>query len=245
MAAQYPNSHPIGCPWHAAAETWGASNLKWCEETICHIISEPANTWSNLSYMIAAVFMWRMVSKRKNQVAPRIGYKWLSVSMFLMGAFSFFYHMSNFFLSQMLDFLGMYLFLLWSVCLNLDEFLQGKKVRTIGIVYVSLLLLFMVSTVIAYRVGFHFQYFIVLVGAILIGSEVLVFLGNKLSLDQYRTFFLGVGFIAVAQTFSFMDLTRVYCAPFLPGHAVWHIFSAIGLYLVSKHQFFRPTSRYI
>ena len=41
---QMQNPHGVGCPWHSITETWGAPNVKWCEETLCQWISEPANT---------------------------------------------------------------------------------------------------------------------------------------------------------------------------------------------------------
>lgn len=44
--------------------------------------------------------------------------------------------------------------------------------------------------------------------------------------------------MAVAQAASLLDLARVSCDPgnhFFQGHAVWHLGSALALYLVCQH----------
>ena len=35
---------------------FGAPDIKYCEETLCQIISEPSNTWSNLALVFAGVY---------------------------------------------------------------------------------------------------------------------------------------------------------------------------------------------
>ena len=44
-----------GCPWHDAQQTYGAPNINWCEPSTCGLISEPANSWSNLGFFIIAI----------------------------------------------------------------------------------------------------------------------------------------------------------------------------------------------
>jgi hypothetical protein len=54
----YPNPHPPSCPWHAGADLLGAPNIKWCEAALCGWISEPANTWSNVLYLVIGLVVY-------------------------------------------------------------------------------------------------------------------------------------------------------------------------------------------
>ena len=104
----YPNPHALGCPWHEAAERLGAPNIKWCESTACAWVSEPANTWSNLAYLLVALVVgWQC----RRSTHPEL--RWMAPALFLMGLLSGIYHASNLYLTQVLDFLGMFLFIFW------------------------------------------------------------------------------------------------------------------------------------
>ena len=110
----YPNPHTEMCPWYDAAEMFGAPNVKWCETTLCSWISEPANTWSNLLYMVFAVIIIA-----QNGKDSRYELRWMGPAMFLMGLFSLVYHASNNYLTQLFDFIGMYLLVFWMLVINL------------------------------------------------------------------------------------------------------------------------------
>lgn len=162
---------------------------------------------------------------------------WAACSMFLMGFFSFYYHMSNYYISQMLDFFGMYLFLMWYLTIQIKILKNLSTSKTI-LIYIFLLFMFMLATFYGYQSGFYFQFLVVIAGAMIIVCEYNLYKQN-LRPESYKTLFYGMVFIAIAQTFSFADLTRVFCIPnnhLLPGHAVWHFFSALGLYFAYLHQ---------
>lgn len=227
----YPNPHGPGCYWHEAAQRFGAPNLKWCEETLCQVISEPANTWSNLSYFIAAIVVYLMVRKRGQWELT-----WLAPAMLIQGAGSFYYHMSNFYYSQVIDFVGMYIFLFWLLTLNF------RKVRWIGQksqipVYLTFITIFSLLVHWMYRVGIHFQ-LLVSLGVLLVLITEFIAYRRQDKVRSYRWLILGLLFTALAQTFSQLDLQRVWCEPsnhFWQGHALWHFFSAIGLIFATKH----------
>ena len=101
----YPNPHAPSCPWYPITEKVGAPNLKWCEETLCQWVSEPANTWSNLGYMIVAVIV--MYLANRNHQNSKL--KQLGPIIFFMGAMSFFYHQSNFYFSQIFSLSNIYI----------------------------------------------------------------------------------------------------------------------------------------
>ncbi len=43
------------CPWYEAQHLFGPPNVNWCEPTVCKIINEPANTYSNLALLTCCV----------------------------------------------------------------------------------------------------------------------------------------------------------------------------------------------
>ncbi|MBK6740332.1 MAG: ceramidase domain-containing protein [Haliea sp.] len=78
------------------------------ETTVCSWISEPANTWSNALYLVFAFVIY--VQCRKS---PHLELRWMGPAMFFMGLFSLVYHASNNYVTQVFDFIGMYLLVFW------------------------------------------------------------------------------------------------------------------------------------
>jgi hypothetical protein len=220
------------CPWYETTEQTGAPNIKWCEETLCQWISEPANTWSNIGYLIAALFVGYMAYKNKHNS----NLKQFGPIIFFMGAMSLFYHMSNFYGSQVLDFLGMFLFVGWAIGMNLIRLGKLKS---------SQLLWFNLGLASVYTAMMHAMYvseikfqMIVLISALIIVATE--FNARKVAKVQYGWFIATLGFLIVAFGFSVSDGSRFWCHPiehgwFSQGHAVWHWVAAIGMVTIYKH----------
>ena len=85
------NPHPPQCFWHKAAQNFGAPDIKYCENTICSFFSEPANTWSNLGFIIVGLLI--IFYRQNKQPYELILY---GPSVLILGIVSFIYHMSNF-----------------------------------------------------------------------------------------------------------------------------------------------------
>ena len=227
----YENPHLAGCPWHNAAEVFGAPNIKWCEASVCGWISEPANTWSNLTYLIfALIILWR------TRQAPQ-ELKWFAPAMFIMGFLSFVYHASNNYLTQVFDFFGMYLFVFWMLIINLRKINLLSKKYALS-VFVTLCLGATVILHFMYLAGGKIQFIIAFAVLCLLVTEFLYYKQNKLSLSDYKRYGLAILLMACAQTFSLLDVSGVMCEPhnhFIQGHALWHFFGSIGLFVAYLH----------
>ena len=230
MKELLPNPHALGCFWHDAAVKYGAPNIKWCEETLCHLISEPANTFSNIAYFIATIVLlyWTKNLSKEHKFAP--------IAMLLMGAGSFYYHMSNNYLSQIIDFIGMYIFIFWLLTLNLRRLNLFQFKGSIAF-YLSFIVLNTVGLHIMYLNRIPFQILVALAGVLIVGTEFMIY---KKSQEKYQYKFLGIGvaLIIIAESFSILDATRAMCDPqnhIVQGHAIWHVLSAIGLTIAYKH----------
>ncbi len=75
-------------PWYQLSE-WRKPNLKWCEAQNNSWIIEPANTWSNLAFIIVGI--WIAKNNRKFKSKPIHAYAW---AMIVMGLCSGIYHAS-------------------------------------------------------------------------------------------------------------------------------------------------------
>ena len=228
----YENPHGPSCPWYPITESQGAPNIKWCEETLCQWISEPANTWSNLGYMIVAVYiLYYGIKNNHNFKLKQFG-----PIIFFMGAMSFFYHQSNFYGSQILDFVGMFFFVGWAKGMNLIRMgkLKAKHLIPFNLIVAAV---YTIAMHIMYITGVKFQMLVLISAFIIIGTEIAA---QKIRKTDLKWFLASIASLVVAFGFSISDGQRIWCDPtqhgwFSQGHAVWHWTAAIGMFTIYKH----------
>lgn len=211
------------CPWyhlHKMAPT----NVDWCEASVCGWINEPANTWSNLAYLVLTIWAYQMTKDKKGSPL-----KAFAPAFFFMGFFSFVYHASYNFFSQWLDFVGM--FLMTGLFISLNFFRLGiLKRANIFKFYGWFNVIFGIIVIIFYLTYVPIQSLILIHALFLVGSELK--LRNSPNRKPYRPFIIAVLLIIVAAVFSVLDVTRTWCNPhnhFIQGHALWHLISAVSL----------------
>jgi len=216
------------CPWYEAQQSYGAPNVNWCEETICSVINEPANTWSNLGFIIVAILL---ITKYKETLVKHFG-----IVVLVMGLFSGIYHASNNYLTQHFDFFGMALMTSFLLAFN------AKRVSRYA--HYSFYTLF-------WFFSFMNMVILVILGIINVPIQSLLLINALpiIALDLYNGYkessLKKYGFMAIAgvililaQVSAQVDLKRIYCQPeniFLHGHVIWHILCAFGMYFIAKH----------
>jgi hypothetical protein len=220
-----------GCPWYELQQMFGPPNVNWCEPTSCAVISEPANTWSNLGFIIVGLLL--IFFKSKHVKSPLM--KTLPFAILVMGIGSFVYHMTNNLGTQFLDFLGMYCFVNTIILINLVRMNHGFKTlwksHYFWMIVVNCLLF---PTFLFFGIGI--QFIVVMNIVFILISEFLAF--SKPQKAKYRNFFLTLFFFGIAQYMSLLDHTRTWCSPsnsFLHGHALWHILAAVGTFFAYLH----------
>lgn len=228
----YPNPHGPTCPWYDITEKTGAPNIKWCEETLCQIVTEPANTWSNIGYLIAALFVSYLAYKHKHNS----NLKQFGPIIFFMGAMSLFYHASNFYGSQILDFIGMFFFVGWAIGMNL---MRLGKIKSNQVPWFNLGLASVYTGAMhaMYISEIKFQVIVLISGFIILTTEILA---KKVTPIKYGWFITSIALLIVAFGFSISDNTRTWCNPtehgwFSQGHAMWHWVAAIAMFTIYKH----------
>ncbi len=231
MNPLYPNPHAQSCPWHASAELLGAPNIKWCEATVCSWISEPANTWSNLLFLVVAAIVWFQCRR-----SAHAELRWMAPAMALMGVFSGIYHASNNYLSQLFDFIGIYLLIFWLLVINLRRIGWITKARQTPS-FVLLVIGGVLLVHLMYLTQLRFQLIIAVASLAILVTELMA---RRVPEERVPLgyFLASMVLLALAQTASLADLTRLLCDPdnrWLQGHALWHLLSALALYCSVQH----------
>lgn len=218
-------------PWYQLSE-WRKPNVKWCEAQNNSWIIEPANTWSNLAYITMGLFIANHSQKFKSKAIR--SYAWVMIAM---GLCSGIYHASYTFVLQILDFFGMYLMTYLMALIQMkrlgwvEDTMSPRNFwglvmgTTIFTVWCDLYTNFPIQSIIAIQTLF------------ILGSEALIWKRRTIDYPVHY-FWFGAIFMFVAITFSALDVSRTMCNPndhWIQGHALWHIFSSIGITLTYLH----------
>jgi hypothetical protein len=210
----------INCPWDVLL---AKQEHLFCERQLCGWIVEPANTWSNISYLIAAIFILR---------SPRSTTRtFFGITTLVLFFGSTFFHMSGTHWGKMLDVSAMLVLSGGILALSLQQWFQWDNQRAtkvfIGLLIPSLAFLF--------TFGFGNLPF----GLEIVSAIVLEFfmMRQGRSLYQAKLLLLTCVIEIVAFTFMVLDRTKIWCQPdehFLNGHALWHLLSGLAIYLAFR-----------
>jgi len=226
-----PSISDPSSPWYTLSEM-RKPNVKWCEAQNNGWIIEPANTWSNLAYLIAGLWISKHSKKFKSDAIR--SYAWV---MMVTGLCSFIYHSSFTFVLQILDFFGMYVMTYLMILVQLKRLgwirnaMDSKNFWGLVIGTTALTVLCDLYT------SFPIQSIIGIQTLFIFCSEILIWKKRSTNYSM-KYFLLGAFFMGIAITFSALDVSRTWCDPdnhWLQGHALWHLFSAIGVTMVYLH----------
>jgi hypothetical protein len=219
---------PANCPWHALGE-YGPPNIKWCEERLCAWVNEPANAWSNLAFVAVALVIAGSARGLRSSLLRRFAPATAAV-----GVCSFVFHASNTYLTQVLDFFGMYLFCGLLIGVNAARLgWLAPRSRAVAVVGGALALTAVTAVIVRFEAPIQ---------VIVLGLVVAIVVGEALCQwrrpGRLRVFYVALGLLAAALTCSILDATRRWCDPadhLWQGHALWHVFSALSLLAAFVH----------
>ena len=211
-----------GCPWEPPSSIW-LPNVRWCEAQLCSVVVEPANTWSNLAYVLAGLALLWIGARRGDRTLRIFGR-----AEIVVGVCSLVYHMSFSGVLQVLDFLGMYVFTNLLLALNLVR-LGTLSQRRFWPVYGTSVIALTALTVALRFTAFPIQGIVFVLILAIVATEFLQ--RTRAGLDR-RFFLAALAALVVAAGFSAADVTGVFCDPndhFVQGHAIWHVLGATSL----------------
>lgn len=215
------------CPW----APWGQLPVHYCETNLCAWVVQPANTWSNIGYLIAAFYIYRQTEWKP------VRKQFAFASLFLFAGSSF-YHLSGTFIGRDID-VGAMLLLSSLVLMQTFSRTVGKRFEfsalqifwmTIGLFGLSLPSLR----------GFGPGGGVMFVAQIFVAAllELVYYKKNHSSREVKKSFLVAIALFAVAMVLNLLDMTRTFCLPennIITLHAIWHLMCAYSIFLGVKY----------
>lgn len=202
----------------------------FCEEQLCQFVGQPANTWSNIGYFIAAWMVWRNRDLGANR------YAFAGVGLFLAVGSTLF-HMSGSMWAKVLDVGAM--LLLSGVCLVLSLNRGHGLTRSyqIGLLIVLSALSYPLIQLGKWG-GYVFVFEIVVISLLELRIRLRVSAEARKLLHQVLiTFPLALGL-------NMMDQHGPLCWPtnhVFTVHGLWHLMTAFCIYRIAEY-YGRPIS---
>lgn len=214
------------CPW----DTLDPTTLNFCEEALCGWIRQPANTWSNLAYVLVGAYL---TADGKAERGPWL--RAIGPMAIIIGIMSFFYHASLTFVGEVFDLGSMFLFASLLVVFNLERLgWLGRKGTLVVYLLVNALSLFVM---IQFKTVGIFVFGILVFLAL--GMEAVMFFSgstarsvsrrNAVFRASYRFLGMGLAVFLVSYAVWLLDFHKIVCDPrnhFVQGHALWHVLNS-------------------
>jgi len=206
---------------------WAPSTHIWCEEQLCSWIREPANTFSNVSYVIVGILI--LINARKFSYPHLRMLGWFTI---LLGIMSGFYHATSSFVGEVLDYSSMFLISAYVLVANLSRLFIWSPRR----VATSALLLFTVSVIglVQLRTVGAVFFFVQITAAVIV--EV-VLRKRATPMPDQKNMWKSLGLLLFAWAIWSLDTHRIVCDPknhFINGHAIWHVLTAVSIFFLFK-----------
>jgi hypothetical protein len=212
----------IQSPW----EKLTPATVKYCENNLHAWVRQPANTWSNLGYVL--VGLWLYVQFRTQ--SPSLWMGIIPITAIAVGITSGLYHASYSFVFQVTDLASMYLFSSFLVTFNLKRLVSMPD----GVSYLLYFGLFLVSFV-AFMLLRKRSGFLIFAAQVLVAMalEAAAWFGAETA--NRLNYIVAIALLAVSLVFWIVDYKGRFFDPddhVLQGHAVWHLLSAICLLFI-------------
>lgn len=223
------------CPW----SNWRPSELHFCEALRCERIVAPAETWSNIGFILIGLYLiFRSREKNLRSIEMRYG-----LYAFIVGICSTLFHASHTYVFETLDLASMLLLGTELIVANLIRlgWLRGAS----PVPFASLLFFGGVGMLFGLagtaRLGV-FGGFVTTA----VFFEMLIFVraqriaGGIITAElkqRYRPFLVTLGLFLISYAAWTLDFRRIYCHPdqhFLSGHAVWHLLNSACFLTLSR-----------
>ena len=204
------------CPYDALEP----ANLAFCEQRVCGWIVEPANTWTNVGFLIAGIAILFTPRGR----ARHLG--WIAL---VTGLASASFHATGTLVGQLFDQSAMFLETSLFIVIDLDRLKpRSQRVRYLVLASSSIILLVTFPTAGIALFTLHSVGFVVL--------EVVCFARSRAR--SYRSL-IGAWLCFVASFLVWsLDKSGAVCEPqnhVLTLHGVWHLLGAISFALYYRH----------
>jgi len=229
----YPQVTNATCPWAPVREWGGLPNVKWCEETLCAWVAEPANTWSNLAFIAAAGVLYVLARREQSR-----SLRFFAPAAAIVGISSGVYHASITFVLQVFDFFGMYCFIGLMLLLNAVRVGWVSRERFFPWFWGGVTALTVLTVAVA-KLSLPVQGIVV---ALILGIVATEVVATRRAVERPVHGWFGVSLagLAISMAFSAADGSGRWCEPgnhVVQGHAIWHVLN--GVVMVLTYLYYR------
>jgi hypothetical protein len=212
------NSESALCPW----SDWSPATIAFCEERLCSFVVEPANTWSNIGYLLIGIYLLR-ISSRQNRLWT------IGITSCLVGIGSSLFHCTATFAGEFIDVSAMYFISAQMIVFNLYRW-RRLTLATAWTVYLFLVIGSSAALLTWRPMGIAiFVGHIVALGVL----ELSLIYFEKGQGYQRKDLRRIIFFFAIAFFAWVLDRRKILCDPhnhFFNGHAAWHLLNSFCLY---------------
>lgn len=214
----------FNCPWSALR----SSGSIFCEEQLCSWIKEPANTWSNVGFIVIGIWiLLRSCRDQENHLS------YLGGIAVLTGLGSGFFHASKTFVGELIDYLGMFSWLFFMLMMCFRRMWQWSGRRLISTFFVLLIASSSLHVLVPNTIRTIFT-----LGVAMCGIMDLVLFRRDRESESFRPMMgvwcaFGAGYVLWE-----MDQRHIWCDPknhWINGHALWHLLNALTFYFLFRY----------
>jgi hypothetical protein len=158
----------------------------------------------------------------------------MALTMIFIGISSFFYHGTMSYIGQFFDVFSMYVF---AILLSLGSLIRRGEMSAKKAIAIFLIV-GVITGYIQYVIPFirRILFGILLAPGIILAQQPRT-TGHKWFSNATRYFYVAAACLTTAYVFWYFDKSAALCMPnsLFQGHAVWHILTALGAYMVILH----------
>jgi len=211
------------CPWSDLAP----ASITFCEARLCAWIQTPANTWSNLAFVIVG-YLICVRAYREHQEKLAV----LGLISILLGLGSFIFHATATYIGEILDVGAMFLLVIYAITFSMWRTFHLKP-KTLVLIYA---LLSFIS--IGWLIQVHWMgitIFAALVSVVVLFEVYLQWFSDEVA--KRKDLAMVVGCFTLSYIIWWGDITGRWCSPnnhLVQGHAIWHTLNAFSVYFLYK-----------
>jgi hypothetical protein len=212
----------------------GKPTIQFAENNLPGCIAQPANTISNLGYIIVGIIAFMTIAKAAKKQLYLFPFAFI-----LIGISSGFYHASATFVGQFFDFFSIYILgsvLIYFAAQRLTTMSSKSLTFVLALVTIGLGCVLWFAPFLRIYIAFG-ELFLLL---------YLEWNSRRVFTVSYRHFATALKVFVVAFGVWVLDETMIWDIDWLEhyinGHAIWHVLTAVSLWFVFKHYLERETT---
>lgn len=212
------------CPW----DNYAQATIQFCESQQCSWVVKPAETWSNIGFVIAGILILRACQREKTNHLRVMG--WVGI---ILGICSGLFHATGTFWGEYLDVGSMILFTTVGFAYNLRRWF-GFDHRRMLAVYLGTVGLCLTLMLIIRPIGIPLFGILFATAALV---ELRLYFKFPARRPDYTYFKAMTATFLIVWSVWWLDILKIVCNPhnhWFNGHAFWHLGCALCLYFVYR-----------